>query len=249
MSLKAIKGTPWEITRIARCGGLSKLNREQRRYARGALQTMLDHGGLIHGHRCHTNARVLALTDFLYGCGRIAACSGTVSERIEHSWCEIDGAPFEITYPLGGVEHGFRAGREFTLDVMRSYKKTEEYKYSQRPLPESICDVAYGMMHPVNSNLPPAAVEAIVADLVKKRGWMVPSSFPGALAKIGEEVSVEHCKTWHAPPLPGEDPLQFVVRADKEDAQLLDRRLRELFDTPPPVRSVYPVVATGESIA
>lgn len=160
--------TQSEITRIARCGGLNKLDREQRRYARHALQTMFDHGGMIHAHRCLTNVRVLALTDFLYGSGRIIGFSGTVNRGYDHGWCEIEGVPFEISYPLVDSDTE-RASRELTLEQMSNYKKAEEYDYSKRTLPECAYDVAE-MMSPSNGNLPTeGAAKTIIGDLVEKR--------------------------------------------------------------------------------
>ncbi|MGA7766016.1 MAG: hypothetical protein WCA27_07290 [Candidatus Sulfotelmatobacter sp.] len=232
--------TPWEITRIARCGGLSKLNREQRRYTRGALQTMLDHGGMIHGHRCHTNVRVLALTDFLYGNGRIVAYSGTVNGGTDHAWCEVDGAPFEVSYPLVLIDTE-REAREFTLGQMHGYQKSDEkvdeYEYSRRWFPHVVWDILQ-MTHPTNYNLPPERVEAIVADLLKKRTWTLPASFPGGLAKIGQEVSAKYRKIWDAGCLPGENRHQLVERAYKESDQFYFERLVQLLEAEPLVDEV-----------
>ncbi len=89
----------WEITRIARCGGLNELNRKQRRDVRESLQVMYQNGGKIREHGCFTNAPLLSLMDFVHRDGRIIACDGTV-DNSPHGWCEIDNKPFEIAFPL-----------------------------------------------------------------------------------------------------------------------------------------------------
>jgi hypothetical protein len=110
----------WEITRIARCGGLSQLNTEQRRYVRESLNVMYQNGGEIRGHRCFTNVPLLSLMDFVHRHARIIACDGTV-DTSPHSWCEIDKRPFEISYPLVGFSE--REGRQLILSSLpQSYK-------------------------------------------------------------------------------------------------------------------------------
>jgi hypothetical protein len=65
-----------DIWRIARCGGLSQLNREQRRYVRESLKLMYKNGGKIRGNRCFTNVPLFSLMDFVHREGRIIAYEG-----------------------------------------------------------------------------------------------------------------------------------------------------------------------------
>jgi hypothetical protein len=172
------------------------------------------------------------LTDFLYGSVRIIGYSGTINGGTDHGWCEIDGIPFEISYPLVLLATE-RESREFTLEQMHGYQKSDEkvdeYEYSQRSFPNVTWDILQ-MMNPRNYNLPPETVEAIATDLPKKRAWALPASFPGGLAKIAREVSAEHAKTWKAGCLPDEDHFQFVQRADEEDDRFCFDRMLQLFD-------------------
>jgi hypothetical protein len=157
----------WEITRIARCGGLSLLNAKQRRYVRESLQLMHDHGGKIFGHRCLTNAPLVSLMDFVHREGCITASSGTVDASL-HGWCEIDQTPFEITYPL--VESAERDARQLTLSSLRhSHEAKFRYEWTEENFGRIFAELVY-MSHPFNGNLSPEAAAILLKAVGCKLG-------------------------------------------------------------------------------
>ena len=157
----------WEITRIARCGGLSLLNPKQRRYVRESLRVMDNHGGKIFGHRCLTNAPLVSLMDFVHRDGRIAASSGTV-DTFPHAWCEIDKKPFEVTHPL--VDCTEREARRLTLsNLPHGYKAEFSYEWTEENFGRIFAELVY-MTHPFNGNLSPEAAAILLKAVGCKLG-------------------------------------------------------------------------------
>jgi hypothetical protein len=100
---------PETISRIRRCSGLQALNRAQKRYVQNALRMLFLAGGRIYDGGCHNNSPLLVLMDEARGEGKITFATGT-ADGFEHSWNQIEGTDFEITYPLGqGSERELRS--------------------------------------------------------------------------------------------------------------------------------------------
>lgn len=156
-----------EITRIARCGGLSTLSRKQRRYVRQSLRVMYNHGGRIFGQQCFTNASLLSLIDFAYRDGRITVSSGTV-DTFPHAWCEIDKTPFEVTYPL--VDCTEREARRLTLSSLpHRYKAEVSYEWTIKNYGTIAVDL-FQMTHPFIRNLSPEAAATLLERVECKMG-------------------------------------------------------------------------------
>ena len=155
----------WQIWRIARCGGLSQLNREQRRYVRESLKLMYKKGGEIGGHRCFTNSTLLSLVDFAYREGRIIAYGGMV-ETSPHAWCQIDKKVFEITYPLGDPsDHHIR---QFTLsNLPHKYKAEFRFEWTEENF-DTILITLFGMTRPYF--LSPEGAAALLEKVERKLG-------------------------------------------------------------------------------
>jgi len=155
----------WDIYRIARCGGLNELNRKQRRYVRESLQMMYQNGGTVREHRCSTNALLLSLMDFVHRDGRIIAFDGTVDDS-PHSWCQIDNALFEITFPL--VIANEASARELTLDSLtQSHEVKFRYAWTKENFGRIVPEL-FHMTHPSNGNLS-SENAAILLQLVARK--------------------------------------------------------------------------------
>jgi len=218
----------WETGRIARAGGLSKLNREQRKYVRKALETVFENGGQILPHRCHTNATLLSMMDFVHGNERIAAVYGVAVEGSEHSWCEIDGTPFEITWPL--VDGGWLEARKLTVEGMRTYKMERFHLGKNTPnvirFLEFVCAI-FATAGPFNANLSPELAAALLGRVGHKVGIeLMPddvAQFELACKKV-RDISDEVSKAGR---LPGESVPEFQKRWDERVESVSPQALRD----------------------
>jgi hypothetical protein len=157
----------WEITRIARCGGLNKLNPEQRRYVRESLRMTYQNGGKVREHRCSTNAPLLSLMDFVHRDGRIIAFDGTV-DSFPHSWCQIDNTPFEITFPL--VLAPEASARQLTLDSLtQSHEVKFRYEWTEENFGR-VLEEFFHMSSPFHGNLSPEDAAILLKLVARKLG-------------------------------------------------------------------------------
>lgn len=176
-----------EITRIARCGGLSQLNREQRRYVRQSLQVVYQNGGRIAGHRCFTNTVLVSLVDFVHRDGRIVACDGKV-DNSPHSWCEIDKRLFEISYPL--VDFSEREGRQLILSSLpQSYKANFRYDWEENF--GRVVFELFQMTHPSNGNLSPEDAAILLKLVARKLGMSLREKDITGFAESARKVCFE----------------------------------------------------------
>jgi len=203
----------WEITRIARCGGLSQLNREQRRYVRESLQVVYQNGGRIGGHRCFTNASLLSLMDFVHREGRITACSGTV-DTSPHGWCEIQKRPFEITYPLGDATEPY--ARQFTLSNLRhNYEAKFRYEWTEENLGRILAEL-FHMTHPFNDNLSPEAAAVLLKLVGRKLGVSLGQKDIARFAECARKVRLESDRIFKRGCRTNESVPEFQKRWRKE---------------------------------
>ncbi len=178
----------WELTRIARCGGLNELNREQRRCVRESLQVMYQNGGKVREHRCSTNAPLLSLMDFVHRDGRIIAFDGTV-DNSPHSWCQIDNRPFEITFPL--VIATEASARQLTLDSLtQSHEVKFRYAWTEENFGRILAEL-FHMTHPSNGNLSPEDAAALLKLVGHKLGISLREKDITKFAESARKVCLE----------------------------------------------------------
>jgi hypothetical protein len=203
----------WDINRIARCGGLNELNREQRRCVRESLRMMYQNGGKVREHRCSTNAPLLSLMDFVHRDGRIIAFDGTV-DNSPHSWCQIDNRPFEITFPL--VIATEASARQFTLSILRhNYEAQFRYEWTGENFGRIVAEL-FHMTHPSNGNLSPEDAAILLKLVGRKLGMSLREKDITGFAESARKVRLESDRIFEKGCRRNETVPEFQKRWGKE---------------------------------